>query len=65
MMEINVVVRPKQNAGVPARFFSRIYAVYDDALLNIYNHIKTRRVDDNELCLSRFIDMKKTAKKTE
>jgi len=34
-VEINVVVRPKRNAGMPARFLSRIYAVYDDASSNI------------------------------
>jgi len=39
--------------------------VYDDASLNIYNHIKTEHVDDIELCLCRFVNMKKTAKKTE
>jgi len=39
--------------------------VYDEASSNIYNHIKNERVDDIELCLSRFSDMKKTAKKTE
>jgi len=30
-VEPNVIVRPKRNAGVPARFLSRIYAVYDNA----------------------------------
>jgi len=39
--------------------------VYDDVLLNMYNHIKNERVNDIQVCLSRFSDMKKTAKKTE
>jgi len=63
-VETNVVVRPKRNAGVPARFLSRIYAVCDEASSNMYSSIKYERVDDNKLCLSRF-SMKKTTKKTE
>jgi len=31
----------------------------------MYNHVKSEHVDDIELCLYRFSDMKKTAKKTE
>jgi len=62
-VEPNVIVRPKQNAGVPARFLSRIYTVYDNAPPCIYNCIYDECVDNNELCLFSYTDIKKTAKK--
>jgi len=64
--EINVVLRPKRNAGVPARFLSRIYTVYKDAPSDVYNHITFECVNNIDgLCLSRFSNMKRTTKKVE
>jgi len=64
--EINVIVRPKRNAGVPARFLSRIYAVYKDAPLDVYNHMNVECMNNiGDLCLSRFSSMKRTAKKVD
>jgi len=64
--EINVVLRLKRNAGVPARFLSRIYAVYKDAPSDVCNHITVECVNNiGGLCLSRFSNMKRTARKVE
>jgi len=62
-VEPNVIVRPKRNAGVPARFLSRIYALWDKAPSNICNAIYDECVNNNECCLSRYTNMKKAAKK--
>jgi len=43
----------------------RTYAVHDDASPNVYNDVVNECVLNNELCLNRFSDMKKTAKQTE
>jgi len=64
-VEPNVIVRPMRNAGVPARFLSRIYAAWDDAQSHVCKTIYGECVNNNEFCLFRFSDMKKTAKKTE
>jgi len=64
-VELNVIVRPKRNAGVPARFLSRIYAVWDNAPSDVCKRIYNKCVTNNEFCLSRYIDMKKAAKKTD
>jgi len=64
-VELSVVVRPKRNAGMPARFLSRVYAVYDDASSNLYNLTNNEHVDDFELYLLRFSDMKRTVKRSD
>jgi len=64
-IETNVTKRLKRNTCVPARFLSRIYAVDDDASSNVYDYVKNERIHNHELCLYRFSDMKKTAKRTE
>jgi len=64
-VEPNVIVRPKRKAGVPARFLSRIYATWDNVPSYICKPIDVECVNNDEFCLSRFIDMKKAAKKTE
>jgi len=61
----NLTVRLKRNTCVQARFLSRIYAVHDNASPNVYDDIGNECVLNNELCLYRFSDMKKTAKRTE
>jgi len=64
--EINVIVRPKRNTVMPARFLSRIYAVYKDASFDIYNHMNVECLNNiGDLCLSRFSNMKRAAKKVE
>jgi len=62
-VEPNVIVRPKRNAGIPARFLSPIYAVWDNVPSNICNAIYDECVNNNECCLPRYTDMKKAAKK--
>jgi len=63
--ETNAIVRPKQNAGIPARFLSRVYAVCDDALINSCTVTITECVDNDEPCFFRDSEMKRTAKKQE
>jgi len=64
--EINVVTRPKRNAGIPASFLSRIYTVYRDAPSAVYNPINVECVNNiGGLCFSRFSNMKRAAKKVE
>jgi len=64
-VEPNVMVKPKRNAGVPARILSRIYAAWDNAPPHVCKPIDVECVNNDEFCLSRFGDIKKTAKKTE
>jgi len=46
-----VIERPKRNAGVPARFLSRVYAEWDNAPSNVYVKIKFEYVDNSDLCI--------------
>jgi len=64
-VEPNVIVRPKRNAGVPARFLSRTYVVWDNAPSHICKPMCVERVINNELFLPRYTDMKKAAKNTD
>jgi len=64
-VDSNVILRPKRNASVPARFLSRIYAVWDNAPSNVCTAIITECVDNNELCFFRDSEMKRAAKKQE
>jgi len=64
-MNTTVLVRPKKNAGVPARFQCRIYASYDDESLNICNTVRGYSDNNSKLCLSRYSVMKSSTKKTD
>jgi len=64
-IEPNIIVRPKRNAEVPAHFLSRIYAVCDNAPLNICNTIYDECINNNECCLSGYTEMKKAVKKVD
>jgi len=64
-VETNVSARPKRNAGVPARFLSRVYVVWDDAPSNVCTVAINECVDNNNLCFLRDSEMKRTAKKQE
>jgi len=63
-VDTTLIERPKRNAGVPARFLSRVYAEYCNGPSNVYVNIKTEYVDNDSFCLFRFSNMRKMAKKT-
>jgi len=64
-MNTTVIWRPKRNGGVPARFLCRIYASYDDESLKLCNTMRGDCDNNSKLCLYRYGDMKKTARKTD
>jgi len=64
-VEPNIIVRPKRNAGVPARFLSRVYVAWDNAPSYECKPINPKCVSNGKCCLSRFSDAKKRMKNTE
>jgi len=58
-----VILRPKGNAGMPARFLCRIYALYDNESLRVCTIGQRSDSNNNDFCLSRYSVMKKATTK--
>jgi len=64
-MNTTFIVRPKRNAGVPARFLCQIYASYGDESLKICKTVRGDSNKDSKLCWSIYSVMKRAKKKTD